>query len=65
MISFKLFYLKTIFQKTRVHLVTNIFLLKDAICKETRMFENERPKLVDEFLVILPVLIKIAAEYGL
>ena len=29
------------------------------------MFEDERPKLVDEFLVIFPVLIKIAEEYGL
>ncbi len=33
------------------------FYLKEAIGKETRMFEDERPKLVDEFLVIFPVLI--------
>jgi hypothetical protein len=29
------------------------------------MFEDKHPKLVDEFLVIFPVLIKIAAEFRL
>ena len=40
------------------------FYLKEAIGKETQ-FHNDAPKMVDEFLVIFPVLIKIAREYGL
>jgi len=38
------------------------FYLKEAIGKETH--QNQQ-KMVDEFLVIFPVLIKIAEEYGL
>ena len=39
------------------------FYLKEAIGKETTM--DDRPKLVDEFLVIFEVLERIAKEYGL
>ena len=40
------------------------FYLKEAIGKETQM-HNDAPKMVDEFLVIFPVLEKIAREFGL
>ena len=40
------------------------FYLKESIGKETQML-SDMPKMVDEFLVIFPVFIKIAEEYGL
>jgi hypothetical protein len=39
--------------------------LKEAIGKETMMYEDKRPKMVDEYLVIFDVMVKIAKEYGL
>ena len=40
------------------------FYLKEAIGKETQMHDN-RPKMVDEFLVVFDVMERIAREYGL
>jgi hypothetical protein len=41
------------------------FYLKEAIGKESLLSKEQRPKLVDEFLLIFDVLEKIALEYGL
>ncbi len=41
------------------------FYLKDAIGKETLMTDDERPKFVDEYLIVFSELERIAKEYGL
>ena len=40
------------------------FYLKEAIGKETQI-HDQRPKMVDEFLIVFDVMEKIAKDYGL
>jgi len=41
------------------------FYLKEAIGRESHEFGEEKPMLVDEYLVVWPELIRVAKDYGL
>lgn len=41
------------------------FYLKEAIGRESYEFGEEKPMLVDEFLIVWPKMIEIAKDYGL
>ena len=41
------------------------FYLKEAIGRESHQFGEEKPMLVDEYLVVWPELIRVAKDYGL